>query len=234
MASAAAPRSFATSRPGTLASDDSAGRRSTRRCWHLAPTPIATRWASPTTCFARSSASGSPPEQQRRCDPLPDPEDRIDPATRRRGIDNFASFMKFLAPAGRGDDRPAGRAGGAGLCRASGARRVMCRADDRPEPRARLRPQGRCRCSQICCCTISAPATTSRRRRRSPRRFARRRCGAALSAAACCTMAARPRSRMAIVRHGGEAETVRAAVRCRRHRAAREPRCSPSLNALAG
>jgi CxxC motif-containing protein (DUF1111 family) len=42
-------------------------------------------------------------EQYRRCDPLSDPEDRIDPATRRRGIDNFESFMKFLAPAGRGD-----------------------------------------------------------------------------------------------------------------------------------
>jgi CxxC motif-containing protein (DUF1111 family) len=41
-------------------------------------------------------------EQYRRCDPFPDPEDRVDPATRRRGIDNFESFMKFLAPAGRG------------------------------------------------------------------------------------------------------------------------------------
>jgi CxxC motif-containing protein (DUF1111 family) len=44
---------------------------------------------------------GLVPEQFRRCDPLPDPEDRIDPATRRRGIDNFESFMKFLAPVGR-------------------------------------------------------------------------------------------------------------------------------------
>jgi CxxC motif-containing protein (DUF1111 family) len=42
-------------------------------------------------------------EQYRRCDPFPDPEDRIDPATRRRGIDNFESFMKFLAPGGRGE-----------------------------------------------------------------------------------------------------------------------------------
>jgi CxxC motif-containing protein (DUF1111 family) len=45
-------------------------------------------------------------EQYRRCDPMPDPEDRIDPATRRRGIDNFASFMKFLAPPARGDAGP--------------------------------------------------------------------------------------------------------------------------------
>src|SRR4029453_8945059 len=32
----------------------------------------------------------------RRCDPIPDPEDVIDPATRRRGIDNFESFMRLL------------------------------------------------------------------------------------------------------------------------------------------
>lgn len=36
------------------------------------------------------------------CDPIPDPEDVADPRTRRRGIDNFASFMRLLAPAGRG------------------------------------------------------------------------------------------------------------------------------------
>jgi CxxC motif-containing protein (DUF1111 family) len=42
-------------------------------------------------------------EQYRHCDPLPDPEDRIDPATRRRGIDNFESFMKFLAPVRRSE-----------------------------------------------------------------------------------------------------------------------------------
>jgi CxxC motif-containing protein (DUF1111 family) len=41
-------------------------------------------------------------EQMRRCDPLPEPEDIPEPATRRRGIDNFESFMKFLAPAARG------------------------------------------------------------------------------------------------------------------------------------
>jgi CxxC motif-containing protein (DUF1111 family) len=40
-------------------------------------------------------------EQMRRCDPIPDPEDRRDPRTGRRGIDNFESFMKFLAPIAR-------------------------------------------------------------------------------------------------------------------------------------
>jgi CxxC motif-containing protein (DUF1111 family) len=53
--------------------------------------------------FRTELGVGLTPEQYRRCDPFPDPEDRVDPATRRRGIDNFESFMKFLAPAGRGD-----------------------------------------------------------------------------------------------------------------------------------
>jgi len=37
----------------------------------------------------------------RSCDPFPDPEDRRDPHTGRRGIDNFESFMRLLAPVGR-------------------------------------------------------------------------------------------------------------------------------------
>ena len=40
--------------------------------------------------------------QLRRCDPLPDPEDVPEPSTGRRGIDNFESFMKLLAPPARG------------------------------------------------------------------------------------------------------------------------------------
>jgi CxxC motif-containing protein (DUF1111 family) len=35
------------------------------------------------------------------CDRVSDPEDIPDPRTRRRGIDNFASFMRFLAPVPR-------------------------------------------------------------------------------------------------------------------------------------
>ena len=53
--------------------------------------------------FPHESAFGIAPEQMRLCDPFPDPEDIRDPRTRRRGIDNFASFMRFLAPAGRGE-----------------------------------------------------------------------------------------------------------------------------------
>jgi CxxC motif-containing protein (DUF1111 family) len=61
--------------------------------------------------FPQESAFGVTPEQMRLCDPFPDPEDFRDPRTRRRGIDNFASFMRFLAPAGRGDINDHVRAG---------------------------------------------------------------------------------------------------------------------------
>ena len=61
--------------------------------------------------FREELGLGLSPEQFRHCDRLPDPEDVIDPATRRRGIDNFASSMKFLAPAERGADGPHVQAG---------------------------------------------------------------------------------------------------------------------------
>ena len=46
--------------------------------------------------FPQESAFGISPEQMRLCDPFSDPEDIRDPRSRRRGIDNFASFMRFL------------------------------------------------------------------------------------------------------------------------------------------
>ncbi len=52
--------------------------------------------------FPQESAFGISAEQMRLCDPFSDPEDIREPRSRRRGIDNFASFMRFLAPAGRG------------------------------------------------------------------------------------------------------------------------------------
>ena len=52
--------------------------------------------------FSQESAFGIGAAQMQRCDPRPDPEDVRDPLTRRRGIDNFESFMKFLAPVQRG------------------------------------------------------------------------------------------------------------------------------------
>jgi CxxC motif-containing protein (DUF1111 family) len=52
--------------------------------------------------FPREQSFGIAPELMRLCDPIPDPEDVAEPATGRRGIDNFESFMKFLAPVARG------------------------------------------------------------------------------------------------------------------------------------
>ncbi len=51
--------------------------------------------------FPTELAMGVDAARMRRCDPIPDPEDIADPRTRRRGIDNFASFMRLLAPIGR-------------------------------------------------------------------------------------------------------------------------------------
>jgi CxxC motif-containing protein (DUF1111 family) len=51
--------------------------------------------------FPHESAFGITADRMRICDPFSDPEDIRDPRTRRRGIDNFASFMRFLAPVGR-------------------------------------------------------------------------------------------------------------------------------------
>ena len=48
--------------------------------------------------FPIESAFGISDSQMRLCDPFPDPEDRRDPRTGRRGIDNFESFMRLLAP----------------------------------------------------------------------------------------------------------------------------------------
>jgi CxxC motif-containing protein (DUF1111 family) len=54
---------------------------------------------------------GVEPAVMRRCDPIPDPEDAIDPTTRRRGIDNFEAFMRLLAPVVRRSIDDAGRDG---------------------------------------------------------------------------------------------------------------------------
>ena len=51
--------------------------------------------------FPRESVFAVSEDQMRRCDPLPEPEDVRERSTGRRGIDNFESFMRFLAPAAR-------------------------------------------------------------------------------------------------------------------------------------
>jgi CxxC motif-containing protein (DUF1111 family) len=48
--------------------------------------------------FPLEFAFGVSAERMRQCDPFPDPEDVRDPRTGRRGIDNFESFMRLLAP----------------------------------------------------------------------------------------------------------------------------------------
>jgi CxxC motif-containing protein (DUF1111 family) len=61
--------------------------------------------------FPNESVFGITPDRLRLCDPFPDPEDVREPRTGRRGIDNFASFMRFLAPAGREEATDQIRAG---------------------------------------------------------------------------------------------------------------------------
>jgi CxxC motif-containing protein (DUF1111 family) len=61
--------------------------------------------------FREESAYGVSKDRMRLCDRLPEPEDVRDPLTGRRGIDNFASFMRFLAPPGRGSVDEAARSG---------------------------------------------------------------------------------------------------------------------------
>jgi len=52
--------------------------------------------------FPAEYAFGISNEAMKRCDLRPEPEDVRDPLTRRRGIDNFEAFMRFLAPVARG------------------------------------------------------------------------------------------------------------------------------------
>jgi CxxC motif-containing protein (DUF1111 family) len=52
--------------------------------------------------FPKEFAFGVSEAQMKHCDLRPDPEDVRDPLTRRRGIDNFEAFMRFLAPISRG------------------------------------------------------------------------------------------------------------------------------------
>jgi CxxC motif-containing protein (DUF1111 family) len=61
--------------------------------------------------FPQELALSVPGERMKFCDPIPDPEDIRDPATGRRGIDNFESFMRLLAPPGRAASTDAVRRG---------------------------------------------------------------------------------------------------------------------------
>jgi CxxC motif-containing protein (DUF1111 family) len=52
--------------------------------------------------FPTEPYGGISEARMRECDRLKDPEDVVDPRTGKRAIDNFESFMKFLAPLSRG------------------------------------------------------------------------------------------------------------------------------------
>ena len=52
--------------------------------------------------FPLELAAGVTAEQLRLCDPIPDPEDRVNPRTGLAAIDNFEAFLRFLAPPPRG------------------------------------------------------------------------------------------------------------------------------------
>lgn len=73
--------------------------------------------------FPAEVAYGVTAERMRACDRVRDPEDIRDPRTQRRGIDNFASFMRFLGPPARDGSSDLTRAGeqvfaavGCGVC----------------------------------------------------------------------------------------------------------------------
>jgi CxxC motif-containing protein (DUF1111 family) len=51
--------------------------------------------------FPSEAASGIAANVLAACDSVADPEDKADPVTGRRGIDNFANFMRLLAPPAR-------------------------------------------------------------------------------------------------------------------------------------
>ena len=61
--------------------------------------------------FSVEVAFGVSAERMRACDRIGDPEDIRDRVTQRRGIDNFASFMRFLGPVGRDGSSELTRAG---------------------------------------------------------------------------------------------------------------------------
>jgi CxxC motif-containing protein (DUF1111 family) len=61
--------------------------------------------------FPQEAGHGITAEQMKHCDPLPEPEDVRERSTGRRGIDNFESFMRFLAPVGRSHSDDATRDG---------------------------------------------------------------------------------------------------------------------------
>ncbi len=161
-----------------------------------------------------------------------DPEDIVDPQTRRRGIDNFASFMRLLAPVGRLAPDAAARNGeqvfGAIGCAACHVPELVT-----PVTATRSSIGGRCRSSPISCCTTSGPGMGSSKAPPRPPRSGRPRCGASASAGRCCTMVRPRRSRRrscATARSRIGATGLRPAQRRRSRRTAGVPAVSLSVS----
>ena len=141
--------------------------------------------------FPQEFAFGVSSAQMQSCDPFPDPEDRRDPRTGRRGIDNFESFMRFLAPVARShvDETTLE---GERLFSASWLRSMSCpEADDGAE-----RAPGFQSSQRRSVLRSAAPRCGHGRRHSTGRgcnqaRFAHRRCGVCASAGHFFTMAAR-------------------------------------------
>ena len=197
--------------PASGASAASAGRRSTRRCSRSAPTPTATRWASPTTSSRTELAVGVDGRADARC-AIRFPTRRTS-AIRARG-----AAASTTSPASCASWRRSAR--GRSTRRRAPASSVFARhrlrhlpragADDRAERATRCSIASRCRSSPICCCTTSAPATASCRASAEPERDPHAGAvGAAVPPAAAARRHRRRRSKTRFAGTRGEAELAR-------------------------
>ena len=159
--------------------------------------------------FSQELAVGVTGDRMRLCDLIPDIEDIRDPRTGRRGIDNFASFMKFLAPVGRGPIGEAARLGE----QVFGA--IGCAACHTPS--LRTGPSGESAVpSPPGAALLGSAAARHRHGRRHRagrgahrRRFARRHSGDFASDGRSCTMGPRRHSRKRSAVTANEAELAR-------------------------
>ena len=147
--------------------------------------------------ITNDSSPRSSPRNQRRtdelCDRLPDPR-TPDRRTRRRGIDNFESFMKFLAAPGRGPIDDAVRAGEAIFtavgCASCHVPALQTGADANPLFHHKVVPLF----SDLLLHDIGT-GDGIRQEAAARRSSGRRRCGACGIAGRCCTTGRPPRSK---------------------------------------
>ena len=139
--------------------------------------------------FVNEVAAGVDPAALELCDLRPDPEDGPEPGTGLRGIDNFESFMKFLAPIERAPLTEQA-AWGRGCSTRWDARLATFRSYKPGAKAIRYLTRKRCRSIPTCCSMTRGPETESRKRRPCPTRFAHHHCGVCGYVVRCCTTAA--------------------------------------------